>query len=179
MRTNGNINNCGGGDEGYLIAASSIASVHFCPCHVKSSGIAISRSTCAPALRSSPPVVWTARGRFRAGPKLHSWLCVPLFSILASHDEPPFALSLHLMFCGTLMHPPLACVAALHCALGMNVPLWWCRLGSAGSWASRFWSSYSFRFIAVGPSFSCFDLCEVAHDPGRFVVLVRVLALLA
>ena len=26
----------------------------------------------------------------------------------------------------------------------------WCAPGSAGSWASRFWSSYSFRYIAVG-----------------------------
>ena len=109
---------------GHLIAASSIASVHFCPCHVKSSGIALSRSTCAPVLRSSPPsVVWTARwGRILAGPSLHSWLCIPLWSIIASHVVPPLVLSLHLMFCGMLMHPILACVAALQCAFGRRVP---------------------------------------------------------
>ena len=68
-------------------------------------------------LRRSPPsVVWTA------GPSLHSWLCIPPWSSVASHDEPSFVLSLHLMFCGMLMHPILACVAALQCAFGMSVP---------------------------------------------------------
>ena len=48
--------------------------------------------------------------------------CVPPWSNVASHDEPPFVLSLHLMFCGMLMHPILACVAALQCAFGTSVP---------------------------------------------------------
>ena len=61
-------------------------------------------------------------GRNRAGPSLHNCLCVPLGSSVVSQGEPPFALSLHLVFCGMLMQPILACAAALRCALGMRVP---------------------------------------------------------
>ena len=45
---------------------------------------------------------------------------VPLVSIVISQGDPPFAL--HFVFCGMLMQPSLACVAALQCALGMRVP---------------------------------------------------------
>ena len=66
------------------------------------------------------------RGRTRAGPSLHSWLGVPLGSIVVSQGE-PFALSLHLVFCG--MQPILAGVQH-------ESAVWWCAPGSAGSWSS-------------------------------------------
>ena len=103
-------------------AASSTASVHFCPCNVKSSGIALSRSTCAPVLGSSPPsVVWILWVAVVLVPAYIA-VCVPLGSSVVSRSEPPFALSLHMVFCGMLMQPTLACAAALQCALGMRVP---------------------------------------------------------
>ena len=96
--TNGNIGNCWR-DVGHLIAASSVASVHFRTSHVKSSGSALSRSTCAPVLRSSPPRV--------------VWLGVPLL--------------VDRVFCGILMQPVLACVSCSPVCVGHEGAVWFRR----------------------------------------------------
>ena len=143
---------------GHQVAASSIASVRFSPCHVKSSGIALSSSTCAPVFRSSPPsVVWSARwGRIRAGPSLHSWLGVPLGSIVVSQGEPPFRLEFAFGVLWDAADPRLGCFSPV--CVKHESAVWWCAPRSAGSWSSRCQSSCLCFFVALQPFFSCFDL---------------------
>ena len=102
-------------DVGHLIAASSIASVHFLSMPREEFGnCSLEVNECTSVAQESSQRGFGLRGEAAgpsSGPSLHSWLCIPPWSNVASHDEPPFVLSLHLMFCGMLMHPmPLSSV---------------------------------------------------------------------
>ena len=135
---------------GHLIVASSVASVHFCPCHVTSSPeVNVCSSQCC-------AVVLPAWFELRDDV---SFLQAP-----ACTDG---CLSLHFY----ASHPRLCCnspVGVLHESV-----VWWCARSSAGSWACRFWPLHLFRCHAVGPSSASSSSFMIHRAFGAFICLVR------